>query len=221
VTVGQYLEFLNSKAVFEFLSPKGMFEETRDDPAKPGTKRFQLVPSDRDGLFFELDEGAWAWRAGPRLLNHAFPVLGLSNVAAERYAAWLTERKGGRWKFRLPSDLEWEKAARGADRRFYVWGNYVVWSFCRSLGGSHRGTSKPEPVGSYPFDESVFLVRDMAGSVNEPTADETILGYTSLRGGDWDEPTPYYYRIANREGRRRGARGVDQGIRLVADLPAP
>jgi serine/threonine protein kinase/formylglycine-generating enzyme required for sulfatase activity len=208
VTVGEYLEFLNSREILE---------ETLDenDPARAREKKIRLVPYDARGLLFVLDG---RWKAG-RLGDHALPIILVSNEAAQRYAAWLTEKRGRRWTFRLPSDLEWEKAARGADRRFHVWGNYVVWSFCRSLRGSYLGKSRPEPVGSYPFDESVFGVRDMAGSVCEPTTGETIPGFTSLRGGDWDEPTPYYYRIANREGRLR-ARSRDQGIRLVADLPA-
>jgi formylglycine-generating enzyme required for sulfatase activity len=218
VTVGEYLEFLNSKGVFEQTLDEKDLETTRVREANE-KEYVRLVPFDTQGLLLGFDG---KWRRG-RYRDEAFPVFGVSNQAAERYAEWLTEEKGGRWKFRLPSDIEWEKAARGVDRRFYVWGNYAVWSFCRSLGGSYLGGSRPEPVGTYPFDQSVFGVRDMAGSVCEPTSGEIkAIGraFTSLRGGDWEEATPYYYRIANREGRGR-ARGRDQGIRLVADLPGP
>jgi serine/threonine-protein kinase len=216
VTFGEYLGFINSKGVFETTLDQSDFDKAR---AKPDG----LIPVDRTRLLVELDDRAGAWR--PRAgIDLAYAVVGISPGAARRYADWLTAKHGGRWRFRLPTDLEWEKAARGVDRRYYVWGNYMVWSFCSSLYGSHRTNesggrrSIPEPVGLHPIDESVFGVRDMAGSVCEPTSGETIRGYVSVRGGSWYEPTEYYYRIANREGRLR-ARGLDQGIRLAAEIP--
>ena len=212
VTLGEYLSFINSKGVFETTLDESDAEAAR-------SKRERLVPVIPEGLLVELDGGTWR----PGRLATDVPVLGISSKAALRYAEWLTERSGGRWRFRLPTDLEWEKAARGVDRRFYVWGNHVMWSFCRSLYGSYllnedgRRRSIPEPLGRYPIDESIFGIRDMAGSVCEPTSDWTIPDYVSVRGGSWYEPTEYYYRIANRVGRQR-AQGRDQGIRLAADL---
>jgi formylglycine-generating enzyme required for sulfatase activity len=217
VTVREYLEFVNSPEV----SP-----QTLDERAATRGKEVRLIPRQRSELIFRFDDETQRWTMGPGVPGLETPVFGVSVGAARRYAEWLTARHGGRWRFRLPADLEWEKAARGVDRRFYVWGNYPVWGFCRSLYGSeHR--SRAGPVGAYPLDESVFGVRDLAGSVAEPTSDSTIKGYVSLRGGSWYEPTEYFYRIANRQGRKERsaqgvetALGVDQGIRLAADLPA-
>jgi serine/threonine protein kinase/formylglycine-generating enzyme required for sulfatase activity len=220
VTVREYLEFVNSPEVLP---------ETLDESGDSRGKDVRLIPHGSSGLLFDFDGAAQNWKPGPGLLPLGLeaPVFRVSVSAARRYAEWLTAKHGGRWRFRLPSDLEWEKAARGVDRRFYVWGNYPVWSFCRSLFGSEGRKSRAGPVGAYPLDESVFGVRDLAGSVAEPTSGHTTEGYVSLRGGSWYEPTEYYYRIANRLGRKErtpqgveSALGVDQGIRLAADLPA-
>ena len=140
------------------------------------------------------------------------------------YARWLTEKSGKRWRFRLPTDLEWEKAARGADRRIYVWGNYPIWSFCSSVKGNYRESKgPPETIGRYPMDESVYGVRDMAGSMYEPTSDKTTrrYRYTSLRGGNWYTTEDQYFRIANRNGRTPESAGIDCGLRLVAELGRP
>lgn len=64
---------------------------------------------------------------------------------------------------------------------------------------------RSEPAGTCPLDESVFGVRDMAGSAAEPVQGTSSLGFPVLRGGNWIQPDAQYYRVANREGRRSGA----------------
>jgi serine/threonine protein kinase/formylglycine-generating enzyme required for sulfatase activity len=210
VTFREYLEFINDSAVYPEIVPGD------------GTHRrssIALIPWWSRGLLFEREEEG-RWKLGASVREHPdWPVFGIPVGAAREYAGWLTRKRSSRWSFRLPTDLEWEKAARGMDRRFYTWGNYLVWNFCNS----HKGRpppSAPAPVGSQPADESIYGVRDLAGSVMEPTADRTVDEFCSLRGGSWYTPTEYYYRIANRLGRPETARGVDQGLRLVAD-PTP
>ena len=73
------------------------------------------------------------------------PALGVTYPAALAYADWLSRETGLR--FRLPTNLEWEKAARGADARSYPWGNDWEPSYCNGLDGFSR-EPRPRPVGS-------------------------------------------------------------------------
>jgi formylglycine-generating enzyme required for sulfatase activity len=218
VTVEEYLAFLNDPDVLPTIERETGMAPSRLEPGE----RVAIVPcsAQRLGgvrLLCELDPEVHRWRFTDRSLEGEKPVLGVAAEAARDYARWLTENRGGKWVFRLPTDLEWEKAARGVDRRAYVWGNEPVLSFCRSWHGTYGASSRPEPVGTYPFDESLFGVRDMAGSVSEPVEGKSSLGFPVFRGGSWNQPDAQYYRIANREGRKSGV-GVDVGIRLAADL---
>ncbi|MBN1440818.1 MAG: SUMF1/EgtB/PvdO family nonheme iron enzyme [Anaerolineales bacterium] len=94
----------------------------------------------------------------PGLQDH--PVVFVDRQMAEEYCAW-----AGR---RLPTEAEWEKAARGTDGRLYPWGNAApdrgLLNFGRYIGGTIR-------VGSYPSGASPYGALDMAGNVYEWVAD--------------------------------------------------
>jgi formylglycine-generating enzyme required for sulfatase activity len=95
-----------------------------------------------------------------------FPVVGISWFEAEAYANWLSERTGH--QYRLPTEAEWEKAARGTKGFKYPWGEDFNKNFCNSDESELRSTS---PVGIFPKGKSPYGCFDMAGNVWEWCSD--------------------------------------------------
>lgn len=93
------------------------------------------------------------------------PVHSVEWGAAVAYTVWLSEHRAERW--RLPSELEWERAARGDDAREFPWGDHFDPS-CANLAEAGHGDTTP--VGSHPGGASPFGVLDLAGNVDEWTA---------------------------------------------------
>ncbi|MFQ5508240.1 MAG: formylglycine-generating enzyme family protein [Leptospirillia bacterium] len=139
----------------------------------------------------------WAWDKRP--YRNDDPVIGISFFDAKAYCAW----RGAR----LPTEAEWEKAARGTDGRRYPWGD--VWDPERVV---YEGSRKVQPdrVGSHPANASPYGALDMAGNVMEwtdtwykayPGNDlvREAFGekYRVLKGGGW-VGTQFEMRPANR-----------------------
>ena len=95
------------------------------------------------------------------------PVFAVAWYDAAAYAAWLAATH--RLPYRLPTRLEWEKAARGADGRPFPTGHRFDPALAK-LRESRPEATQPEPVGSFPFDESPHGVRDMMGGVGDWTS---------------------------------------------------
>jgi len=115
------------------------------------------------------------WRAQeppPGKAEH--PVVEVSWHDAVAYCRWLAEVTGK--PYRLPTEAEWEKGARGTDGFIYPWGQQWLASHCNS-GEAERGTTTA--VGAYPQGRSPYGLWDMAGNVFEWTA--TLWGKPSPR----------------------------------------
>ena len=94
----------------------------------------------------------------------AHPVGGVSGQDAVEFCRWLSEAT--RRSFRLPSEAEWEKAARGGDGRIYPWGSRAPDEKRGNFGLKIDATT---PVGNYPDGASPCGALDMAGNVWEWT----------------------------------------------------
>jgi formylglycine-generating enzyme required for sulfatase activity len=93
----------------------------------------------------------------------AHPVVNVTWRDAQAYADWLQEQTGTH--YRLPTEAEWEKAARSTDGRLWPWGNEWDPGRCNSREG---GPGTTTPVGQYsPIGDSPFGCADMAGNVWE------------------------------------------------------
>jgi formylglycine-generating enzyme required for sulfatase activity len=127
----------------------------------------------------------WTTRAPPRFrANH--PVHGLSWQAVQLYVEWVRERTG--LQYRIPTETEWEKAARGGDARIFPWGDRFEAARCNTREG---GIGDTTPVGVYPDGASPCGALDMAGNVEEFTADL----YRRYPGSGFDDPDYGTYRM--------------------------
>lgn len=154
---------------------------------------------------------AWVDGAMPKG-REDHPVVLVSAADAEAYAAWLTHETGKRW--RLPTNRQWEKAARGPDGRRFPWGD----EFDPSLLNSHdRGPFDTMPVGSFPAGASPYGMLDAAGQVFEWTRTVTNPGRRLVKGGSWDDKGCGVCRPAARHGRPTSLKHILIGFRLVRE----
>ena len=168
------------------------------------------------------------WQKGAYLAFTAeHPVAGVVWDDAVAFCRWLSEATGR--PFRLPSEAEWEKAARGSDGRIYPWGDQAPTEKRCNIGKSVGDTT---PVGNYPDGASPCGALDMAGNVWEwtgsiykpypytPADSRDPLGSRGarvLRGGACYN-IARDVRCACRYGNYPHGHGLELGFRVVAPL---
>jgi formylglycine-generating enzyme required for sulfatase activity len=168
------------------------------------------------------------WKNGSYPVGRdGYPVAGISWFEAMKYAHFVGKR--------LPTETEWEKAARGTDGRRYPWGN--DFDNKKTNNGDH-----PMAIMQYSDGRSPYGLYDMAGNVAEwvdtwfaaypreefDELDEDVSNhkpmygkkkYRVYRGGSWNNYGKYL-RCANREKEKPTARWSRIGFRCAMDLPA-
>ncbi len=179
---------------------KGIRGQYWDRPA-PGEP--YLVPTrDRDGDWW----------------NPLWPVNSVSWDDALAYVAWRVEQDGLPWS--LPTEHQWEKAARGTDGRVFPWGDRLDPTLCK-MRDSREGHSRPESIGAFATDCSPYGVRDMAGNGRDWCGDQAFDDDTKrrpVRGGSWYSSEPYC-RVAYRYSDLPWFVRSDFGFRLARAAP--
>jgi len=163
------------------------------------------------------------------------PIVDVSWDDANAYAKWAGAS--------LPSEAQWEKAARGTDGCVYPWGN--DWDASRCANSVEKSMDGPAPVCGYPKGASPYGCLDMAGNVWEWCADwydpayyksapsknprgpaeavkfqwcgPTVRGARALRGGSWYYDNNIYFRCASRSYHQPTSRDRDDGFRCVVN----
>ncbi len=186
----------------------------------------------------------WRWLESRRVTEPGFwndpqfnaarqPVVGVSWYEAVAYCNWQSEKYSRR--FRLPTEAEWEKAARGADdARVYPWGNQFE---ANRANTAERGLGRTTPVDAFPEGASPYGVCDLAGNVFEWTLSkwgknwqdmeyaypyrsddgrEEIEGSAArvMRGGSWFNQA-IEAQVWHRARYLAGSRGSNIGFRVV------
>ncbi|MFT4624726.1 MAG: sulfatase activating formylglycine-generating enzyme [Myxococcota bacterium] len=156
VTNAEYLTWLNA-LVASGDEDRAAAHVPRSPPSQVGA---------RAKPYYAWQDGRWA--LGIDGQGHRWeptqPVVAIDWHDAMAYAAWLRDQTGTAW--RLPAEVEWEKAARGADARALPWGNHAdaTWAWSRY---SWSSDGAPRSVDEVPTDVSPYGVRGLAGNVSD------------------------------------------------------
>jgi serine/threonine protein kinase/formylglycine-generating enzyme required for sulfatase activity len=231
---GAYLFAQNETTFGEwiaFLDALPTDERVRRTPSAAGFGRGSLQLARKNGeweLAFQPGSRAYRARAGEKVVYAArdrrrvqdwlrFPVLGVSMEDARAYAAWLAD-SGRVPGARVCSELEWERAARGADDRELPSADELEpddANFDETYGGDAAAFG-PDEVGSHPASRSPFGIDDLAGNAIEWTHSALAANDYVQRGGTFFGDVEVS-RATNRSDLPDPTlRDITQGIRLCA-----
>ena len=200
VTNSRYLKFVAAGGYRDrTLWPETLIVNGKPAPWAAALRAFV----DRTGL-----PGPRSWSGGTFPEGKGeHPVVGVSWYEATAYARWLGKD--------LPNRDQWWRAALGATRGAFPWGNDVKTAEIRA----NFGLVGTRPVGSTPLGVSPFGCFDMAGNVREwlrdPASDPAL---RSVVGGSWEDPA-YMFEISHTEGFDPAFANQSIGLRLVRPLP--
>lgn len=158
----------------------------------------------------KMEEFLWKEGFFPRG-RESHPVVLVSLQNATAYCAWRGEKNKRR--YRLPTEAEWERAARGKDGRIFPWGN--KWNSEYLNSGSRSGYTSP--VDRFPEGRSPYGLYDMVGNVFQWTTTPWEKKKFVLKGCSWDD-LPGTCRAAMRHGRPPETKHILIGFRCVSDV---
>lgn len=230
------------------LVPSGSFRmgsnrpdaQPNEQPVTPVTlTRFYLSRHPITNAQYEMFDPSHARKRAPGA-GPTHPAVYVSSTEAIKFCQWLSSRE--RRPYRLPSEAEWEYAARGSDGRLYPWGNQENRGDLANFADRNTvfawsdreiddGFPESSPVGAFPVGASPFGMEDMAGNVWEWCGDflEAYRGTPKTnprgakngpkrvyRGGSWKS------RFQSLRTTTRGANAPtyscnDLGFRIVCD----
>jgi formylglycine-generating enzyme required for sulfatase activity len=215
VTYEQYLAFLN------WMGPRSHLS---------GCDGFACLATQNETDASNVSFDSANYRVLPAL--NRYPVAAVTWYGARAYC-----RAIGR---RLPTEAEWERAARGADGRIYPWGNTLDTSLAKTsrprVDATQQGAVE---VGSYALGASPYGILDLAGNVEEWVSDWYSPAYYNqaeasglnpqgppsgtqrvLRGGSWAY-MPFFARTVHRRSLEPDQQSITAGFRCAADAEQP
>jgi len=244
----KYPPYTNTLGTPMLLIPSGTFRMGSDRAAAAANEQ-PVSPTNLSAFYlarwpvtnaqYELFDPAHRSKRAPWANDH-HPVIYVTAIEAARFCEWLSRRENRR--YRLPTEAEWEYAARGFDGRTYPWGEGLAGHCANFADANSRfpwseptvndGFAETCPVGSHPAGASPFGVEEMAGNVWEWCLDCMTLypgkvrtnprGPTDglkriTRGGSW-KSRPGSLRASARAFQTPGTFANDIGFRVMSEI---